>query len=227
MEYSPEGAIPYLARVDAGTIESIRDAGCRSGVVGRSRAALRGVLGRRGDRDAPRGVRTRSTGSRIARSTLIARTRPGWHAHDRIRHPAADGGLVPRRGHGQRLAPDRRGRRTRGGPALPPRPDRQLVDQDPTSSSCSISGPSSRQPGAVYADITWVGFTGRPGARRAGRRVCRDRRVPATRRSKRPSMPPPRGRRPSRLAGRPRRPHRAAGSRVWRPDPAPDRAQPG
>ena len=42
MEYSPGNAIPYISRVDAGTVEAVRQLGRRGGVVGRSGAAVRG-----------------------------------------------------------------------------------------------------------------------------------------------------------------------------------------
>ena len=44
MEYSPGCDIPYLSRVDAGTLESVRAAGRRGRLVGRPGAAVRGRL---------------------------------------------------------------------------------------------------------------------------------------------------------------------------------------
>ena len=68
MEYSPGCAIPYISRVDAGTVELVRAARRRGRVVGRSGPA---VLRRSGTRPRSRrtGGRPRSsTASRIARS---------------------------------------------------------------------------------------------------------------------------------------------------------------
>ena len=57
MEYSPGCAIPYVARVDAGTIELVRAGGRGRGVLRRSHPALLDRLGRGRDRDASAGVR--------------------------------------------------------------------------------------------------------------------------------------------------------------------------
>ena len=48
MEYSPGNAIPYVSRVDAGTIEAVRQLWRERRLVRRSRAALRGGLDGRG-----------------------------------------------------------------------------------------------------------------------------------------------------------------------------------
>ena len=147
-------------------------------------------------------------------------------ADDGIRHPAADGRLVPRRRAGQRLGPERLGGartpairttcRPRGARA-PIGPD-ELVLLD-------LWGKLDR-PGAVFADITWVGYTGpaRAGAIRARvRRRSRDARDAAialvqdavARRA-----------RAARLGSRPRGVDGAARRRLRRPDPAPDGPQP-
>ena len=45
MEYSAACAIPHVARVDAGTIELVRQSGARGGLLGRSDSALLGGVG--------------------------------------------------------------------------------------------------------------------------------------------------------------------------------------
>ena len=57
MEYSPQGAIPYLSRVDAGTAETDSLARRRDRLVGRSRPALRGRVDAGAARHAPARVR--------------------------------------------------------------------------------------------------------------------------------------------------------------------------
>ena len=57
MEYSPGCAIPYVARVDAGTIELVRQIRSRGGLFRRSHPAFLDHLGRAGTGDAPSGVR--------------------------------------------------------------------------------------------------------------------------------------------------------------------------
>ena len=93
MEYSPEGAIPYVARVDAGTVESIRARGIEVVSSGDS-ASGSGVLGRGCDCDPPRGLRAPlpGQGSRVPGD---CRASPGGHANDGVRRPAVDGGLDP------------------------------------------------------------------------------------------------------------------------------------
>ena len=68
MEYSPRCAIPYVSRVDAGTIELVRVARRRRGVVRRSDPAVRGALERGGHRHAPHGIRESCIASRTRRS---------------------------------------------------------------------------------------------------------------------------------------------------------------
>jgi len=46
MQYSPKNAIPYVAMVDAGTIELVRSSGCEGDELGRPGAEIRGVLER-------------------------------------------------------------------------------------------------------------------------------------------------------------------------------------
>ena len=81
-------------------------------------------------------------------------------AADGIRSAAADGPVVRGRGAGQRLAAGRRHRGNAGNPHY-------LPTAEPTGPSsrtrccCWICGANKRQPGAVFADITWVGATSR------------------------------------------------------------------
>ena len=60
MEYSRDCAIPYISRIDAGTVELVREPRRRRGVVGRSGAAVRSGVGRARARHASRGVGRRS-----------------------------------------------------------------------------------------------------------------------------------------------------------------------
>ena len=161
MEYSPNCAIPYVV-ARRRRHDRARAAGRRRGrVVGRSRPALRGGLGRR-----RRSRRIAQASEKLYRvkdrafEAIARRLRDGV-ADDRIRHSAADGRLVPRRRARQRFGAERVGGGERRQPALPAdgdgasraiRPD-ELVLLD-------LWGKLDR-PGAVFADITWMGFTGR------------------------------------------------------------------
>ena len=66
MEYFPEAAIPYLSRVDAGTLEVVRAFGAEVVVLGRAGAALPLPLGRGAGREPPARARRRSTRAKDA-----------------------------------------------------------------------------------------------------------------------------------------------------------------
>ena len=119
------------------------------------------------------------------------RVRRGVADH-RVRHPAADGRLVRRRGAGQRFT--RRSWRStrtpairttcrarRGSAAIGARTQLVLLD---------LWGKLA-QPGAVYADITWVGFTGPRVPEPQARAFGGDRRGARRGRSRSSSRRPP------------------------------------
>ena len=117
MEYSPQGAIPYLSRVDAGTAELIRSRGIdivSSGdLVQRFEATWTPAQLR--DAHARVGGALSHQGSRVrARAPGAAKRR----AADRVRPSAADGRLVRGRRTGQRFGARRRLRRQRRQSAL-------------------------------------------------------------------------------------------------------------
>ena len=167
-----------------------------------------------GDRDASARVREAlpRQGSRV-RSRRAA-PRDGV-ADDGVRHPAADGRLVSRRRARQRLRPERvGGRRT---PATRttcrPRARHRAIRPDEIV-LLDLWGKLDR-PGAVFADITWMGFTGRAGAR-AIRAGVRGRRGGARRGDRAGAGRVARRPRAARLGGRPRRVGRAARRRLRR-----------
>ena len=157
----------------------------------------------------------------------IAQRHARRRRHDRVRHPAADGRLVSRRGARQRLGPERlRRRRT---PATRttcrPRAHSRRFGRDELV-LLDLWGKLDR-PGAVFADITWVGLPGRSVPERSCEGV-RGRSPPrATRRSASCSAPRAAGERLRGWRSRPRRLGRAARRRIRRQHPAPDRPQPG
>ena len=175
---------PTSSRVDAGTIELVRECRRRGGVVRRPGPAVRGGLGRR--RRSRRIVRppTSSTASRIARSRRWRAATARRRGDDRVRHSAADGRLVSGRGAGQRLGAERVGRRKTPAIRTTCRPRRSSRrDSRATSWCCSTSGaswigrarslltsPGSAITGARCPSGYVAGVRG--GARRAG---CRDR----------------------------------------------------
>jgi Xaa-Pro aminopeptidase len=160
MEYSPGCAIPYVSRVDAGTIELVRQFGVEVASSGdlvqqfsavwyepqiRSHVSASEKLYRIKDRafeEAARRVRDGAATTEFQIQQLMA----GWFA---------DEGLV------SDSAPVVAAERNAGDPHYLP-----------TSSTTRTIGRNEvllldlwgklQQPGAVFADITWVGYTGRP-----------------------------------------------------------------
>ncbi len=161
MEYSPECSIPYLSRVDAGTVEFLRRIGMRvisSGdLVQRFEAAWDAAAIETHRAASERLYRIKDRAFEYIGARLSAGESPteyevqqrmvGWFQRERV---------------DERLRSDRRGPGARRQPAL--RPVRRLLDGrfTPTSSCCWICGASSSSPAPVYADITWVGFGGTP-----------------------------------------------------------------
>ena len=102
------GAIPYVSRVDAGTIELVRGLGVE---VVSSGDLVQQFEAHWTTRRSPRIARRprSSIASRIGRSRPL-RARPARrHCDHRVRHPAADGRLVQRRRPDQRLGAERLG----------------------------------------------------------------------------------------------------------------------
>ena len=119
MEYSPNCAIPYLSRVDAGTAEAIRSAGRGDRFVRRSRPTIRGGVDDRlswpridAASDALYRIKDRAFAAAAAGAA-----RPD--AADGVRPAAADGALVRGRRAGERFGAGRGHRRKRGQSALP------------------------------------------------------------------------------------------------------------
>jgi Xaa-Pro aminopeptidase len=158
MEYSPQGAIPYLARVDAGTIEAIREHGVEvvsSGDLVQRFEACWDEAAIATHRDASErlyrikdrafevlAARVRE-GSRITEYEL-QQAMAGWFKDEGL---VSDSPPVVARGSNAgnpHYQPGRSGSATIGSDEL------VLLD---------LWGKLPR-PGAVYADITWMGHTG-------------------------------------------------------------------
>jgi Xaa-Pro dipeptidase len=157
MEYSPQGAIPYLSRVDAGTAEMIRARGVEivsSGdLVQRFEATwtpaqyaqhmrASDALYRIKDRafDAVRGALQR--GERITE----------YDVQQRMVQWFADEGLTSDSAPDVALGPNA------GNPHYLPLPEKSAVIVPDQVLLLDLWG-KVREPGAVFADITWVGFT--------------------------------------------------------------------
>ena len=135
MEYSPGNAIPYISRVDAGTVEAVRDARRRGGLVGRSGAAVRSGVDPRGAGHSPRriraalsnqgpGVRPRAAarrGRRALNEYEVQQAMVGWFAEEGLTTddpPVRSGAGEPGNPHYQPTADSApRDRHRRGGAA--------------------------------------------------------------------------------------------------------------
>ena len=158
MEYSPDCAIPYLSRVDAGTAEAIRRHGVEivsSGdLVQRFEAAWsREQLDTHlSASEALYRIKDRAF---AAAATALASERPmseydlqqamvGWFADERLVSDSAPVVAIGANAGDPHYLPS-------GGRSMPISPNAVLL--------LDLWGKHDT-PGAVYADITWVGFTG-------------------------------------------------------------------
>jgi Xaa-Pro dipeptidase len=158
MEYSPKGAIPYLARVDAGTIEAIREHGVEvvsSGDLVQRFEACWDEAAIRTHRDASeRLYRIKDR----AFETLAARVRAGTPTteHDLQQLMA---GWFKEEGLVSDSAPVVARGSNAGNPHYQPGPTGSAPIGPDELVLLDLWGKLAR-PGAVYADITWMGHTG-------------------------------------------------------------------
>ena len=158
MEYSPENAIPYLARVDAGTIESVRKRGVEVVSSGdlvqrfvalwnaaalESHLAASAVLYRVKDR-AFAAIRERLAGGTPTSEYEIQQLMGGWFKEEGLLTDALPVVASMENAGNPHYLPAATGSRRIG--------SNELVLLDLWGKLATA--------GAVYADITWVGFTG-------------------------------------------------------------------
>ena len=201
MEYSPECAIPYVSRVDAGTIELVRQFGVEVASSGDLVQQFSAVWNERADRDSRRRVRKAvpGQGSRLRRSGApAARTvrRTEFEIQQLMAGWFAEEGLV------SDSAPVVAAEKNAGDPHyLPTASATRTIGKDEVL-LLDLWGKLD-QPGAVFADITWVGYTGREVPARIARAFARGRGRARRGRRSRAAADPGRPGDP-RLRGRPR-----------------------
>jgi Xaa-Pro aminopeptidase len=158
MEYSPENAIPYIARVDAGTVESLR----RRGLEIVSSGDLVQRFEARWD--------SRALESHLDASAALYRVKDRTFAsiRDRInaRTPTTEydvqqlmGGWFKEEGLDAESLPVVASMENAGNPHYLPNATGSRRIGPGELVLIDLWGKLTR-PGAVYADITWVGFTG-------------------------------------------------------------------
>ena len=176
VDYSPNGAIPYLDGVPAGVAELLREPGRHAGVVGRSGDALLLGVDAGGRRLAParrggdRGHRPRGAG---------ARGQPGIA----LRTPITEHALAM----WVRERFDRAGLVTESGPSVSWGPNAARAHYDPTAEEsapivpgaccCSTCGPPSRA-GSTPTRPGWPRSAPRPSATRGCGAWCARRGTP-------------------------------------------------
>jgi Xaa-Pro aminopeptidase len=157
MEYSPANAIPYVSRVDAGTVEAVRQLGVEVVSSGDLVQRFEAVWD-----DA-------ALATHVAASERLYRTKD--RAFDLIRESLAAGqpltefdvqsqmlrwfeaeGLTPE-------APNVSAQENAGNPHYMPTRDANRAIRPNEIVLIDLWG-KLQQPGAVFADITWVGYTG-------------------------------------------------------------------
>jgi Xaa-Pro aminopeptidase len=162
MEYSPECAIPYLARVDAGTVDFIRRLGMRvisSGdLVGRFEAAW--------DAEAIATHRAASEKLYRIKDRTFELVGAKLTAGDPIDEYAVQQQMVKwfrEEGLIADAAPIVAAQEHAGNPHYAPTRDQSRAIRPNELLLLDLWGKLD-QPGAVYADITWTGFAGEPPA---------------------------------------------------------------
>lgn len=158
MEYSPGNAIPYVSRVDAGTIEMVREAGVT--------VASSGDLVQRFDGlwDAAATASHRDASDKLYRikdrafDDVARRLRAGsavteFDIQQQMVAWFAEEGLVAG------SAPNVSAQENAGNPHYLPTAEHHRAIRPNELLLIDLWG-KCRQPGSVYADITWVAFTG-------------------------------------------------------------------
>jgi Xaa-Pro dipeptidase len=160
MEYSPSNAIPYISRVDAGTVEAVRALGTEVVSSGDLVQRFEAIW----SADALRTHRAASDALyRIKdRAFALVRERRRSGAITEIEVQRAMVGWFEEEGLVTDAPPVVAAQENAGNPHYMPTDasHRGIGDQEVVLLDLWGKLPS---PGAVYADITWVGFTGTPG----------------------------------------------------------------
>ncbi|MGE0462705.1 MAG: M24 family metallopeptidase [Vicinamibacterales bacterium] len=158
MEYSPGNAIPYVSRVDAGTIEMVREAGVQvvsSGDLVQRFDALwdaRAIASHRDASDKLYRIKDRAF-AEVTRRMRDGAATTEFDIQQLMVRWFEEEGLVAD------SAPNVSAQENAGNPHYLPTADRHRAIRPGELLLLDLWG-KTQQPGAVYADITWVGFTG-------------------------------------------------------------------
>jgi Xaa-Pro dipeptidase len=179
MEYSPGNAIPYISRVDAGTVEAVRQLGVEvvsSGdLVQRFEAIWTAAQLQTHRAASERLYRVKDRAFDLVRERLEAgrgMTEPGLTEYDLQQAMA---GWFTEEGLVSDAAPVVAAQENAGNPHYQPTAALHRTIGADEVLLLDLWG-KLREPGAVFADITWVGFTGKtvPGKYASAFAVARD-----------------------------------------------------
>ena len=223
MEYSPGCAIPYVSRVDAGTIELVRQAGAEvvsSGDLVQRFSAVwdaDAIASHRQASEPLHRVKDRAFDA-VARRLRDGVATTEYDIQQLMAGWFRDEGLV------SDADPNVSAAENSGNPHYLPTATVHRAIRSDEIVLLDLWGKLER-PGAVFADITWMGYTGRRVPDRftqafAAVRGARDAGIALVQQAARA------GPRAARLGSRPRGVVRAARGRVRRSDSAPHRPQP-
>jgi Xaa-Pro aminopeptidase len=158
MEYSPGNAIPYVSRVDAGTVEMVRQAGVAVASSGDLVQRFDGlwdeaaVASHRDASDKLHRVKDRAF-EEVARRVRAGSAVTEFDIQQQMVRWFAEEGLV------SGSPPNVSAQENAGNPHYLPTADQHRAIRPNELVLIDLWG-KCRVPGAVYADITWVGFTG-------------------------------------------------------------------
>lgn len=157
MEYSPGNNIPYISRVDAGTIEAVREAGAEvtsSGdLVQRFEAVWTDEVYRTHVTASDALYRIKDRAFALVRGRVAGGTLTEYEVQQEMLKWFAEEGLVTD------SAPVVAAQENAGNPHYQPSREHDRVIRPNEIVLLDLWG-KVQQPGAVFADITWVGYTG-------------------------------------------------------------------
>ncbi|HEX4912994.1 MAG TPA: M24 family metallopeptidase [Vicinamibacterales bacterium] len=158
MEYSPQCAIPYVSRVDAGTIEMVRSAGAD---VVSSGDLIQQFEARWSDAAI---ATHRTAAEKLYRIKDKAFEEVARRLRDKVATTEYDiqqkmVGWFTEEGLVAESAPNVSAQENAGNPHYLPTAAEHRIIRENELVLLDLWG-KLRQPGAVYADITWIGFTG-------------------------------------------------------------------
>jgi Xaa-Pro aminopeptidase len=159
MEYSPNNAIPYVSRVDAGTVEAVRELGVEvvsSGdLVQRFEAVWDDSALASHQAASERLYRIKDRAfDLIGRTVAAGESLTEFDVQSQMLRWFDEEGLWPE-------APNVSAQENAGNPHYMPSRDASRAIRPNEVVLLDLWG-KLRQPGAVFADITWVGYTGAP-----------------------------------------------------------------